>query len=195
MYKIVSFPDIHLRLTILSFSSISLPLTSPKKQRCMAGRHHNYLCQHLLQANFHAIATSFLILYVWPGISISKESKCMNQCVWIKKAEQVKHMYKKSMRYVCTFRFCVEHHMWRGAHCGGHIQLVQERQSRQRQSQGDRPFMRAVTACLENKVWAVSGAVMLVCSAATQVSEERTGKPEKQSRRRTEHQRASRTKA
>lgn len=65
---------------------------------------------------------------------------------------------------------------WRGAHCGGHIQLVQERQSRQRQSQGDRPFMGAVTACLENKVWAVSGAVMLVCSAATQVSEERTGR-------------------
>lgn len=27
----------------LSFSSISLPLISPKKQRCMPGRHHNYL--------------------------------------------------------------------------------------------------------------------------------------------------------
>lgn len=56
------------------------------------------------------------------------------------------------------------------------MQLVQERQRRQRKSQGDRPFMQVVTAFLEIKVRAVSRAVMLVGSAATQVSEERTGK-------------------
>lgn len=61
---------------------------------------------------------------------------------------------------------------------------------------GGGPSMRGVTAFLQNKVWrgAGSGAVMLVCSAATQVLEERAGKelprqgrgPYEQSRRREE---------
>lgn len=95
-------------------------------------------------------------------------------------------MYKNSMCSVCTCRVCVEHHVWQGAHCGGHMQLGQERQSRQRKSQGIKPFMQIVTAFPEKKVWVLSGAVMLVCSAATQVSEERTGKQLSHGARRAE---------
>lgn len=96
-------------------------------------------------------------------------------------------LYKKGMCSVCTFSFCAEHHMWQGAHCGGHMQLVQERQKRL--------FVFLEKRCGKSLgLWYLS-VLLPHRSQRKGLAKSPHIKPEGQRRRRTEHQRASETRA
>lgn len=187
MYKIVSFPDIHLRFTILlSFSPLFLYHSHhPRnKELCQADiitiftnicyKPVSMVLLHLLSfCMYELVLISPRKVNAW--INVSESNRLNEWSVCIKKA------------CVCTFRFCVEHHMWRGAHCGGHVQSVQERQ--------ERFFFFLEKRCGQSLgLWCLS-VLLPHRSQRKGLANSPPIEPEGRRRRRTEHQRVSGTRA
>lgn len=78
---------------------------------------------------------------------------------------------------LCLYiQVCAEHHRCHGTQCGGHVRLDRNMQTGQRKRQGDSPYKAIQTSWKIRCGGRQTGAVNLICFAATQVPWERTGK-------------------
>lgn len=78
---------------------------------------------------------------------------------------------------LCLYiQVCAEHHWCHGTQCGGHVRLDRNMQTGQRKIQGDSPYKAIQTSWKISCGGRQTGAVNLICFAATQVPWERMGK-------------------